>query len=242
MSRLSIKLGYWSAVLSVILTVVWGIGLVMAMIFFPIPSWTNLADFVAAVRPASLVAATLAQVAAFLLGPLSLILFCSLHDYAAADQKILTRIGLCCIVATLVLGSQMYFVHFNVMRLMVSRRALTGLEQFVEWNPSSAMAASGLLAWTFFWGLALLFVAPIFSGGRLERRLRLTSLICGICGVLGAVGFLFEKPVLMFVYFIVALVGGTTLYVLESLLFKRLEKGLPLRDPVPDLVGHRGLG
>ena len=207
------------------------------MILFPIPSWTNLADFVAAVRPASLVAATLTQVAAFLLGPLSLILFCSLHDYAAAEKKILTRIGLCCIIATMVLGSQMYFVHFNAMRLIISKRALAGLEQFVEWNPSSAIAASGVLAWTFFWGLALLFVAPIFSGGRLERRLRYASLICGSCGVLGAAGFLFEKPVLMLVYFIGALVAGTTLYVLEGLLFKRLEDGATYPQGVTKVQG-----
>jgi len=168
MSRLSIKLGYWSAVLSAILTVGWGIGLAFVMAIFPIPPWTNLAGFVAAARHATLVASTLTQIAAFLLGPLSLILLCSLHDYAPGDKKILTRLGLCCIIATMVLGSQMYFVHFNVMRVIASKGPLTGLEQFVEWNPDSAIAASGVLAWTFFWGLALLFVAPIFSGGRLN--------------------------------------------------------------------------
>jgi hypothetical protein len=228
MSRLSIKLGYWAAILSAILTVGWGIGLVMAMVVFPIPAWTNLADFVAAVRPASLVAVTLTQVVAFLLGPLSLILLCSLHDYAPNDKKVLTRVGLGCIITTMALGSQMYFVHFNVMRLIITRRPLNGLEQFVEWNPNSVLAASGLLAWTLFWGLALLFVAPIFSGGRLERGLRYTSLICGSCGILGTVGFLFEIVVFMMIYFVGALVAGTTLYVLESLLFKRLENGARL--------------
>ena len=225
MSRLSIKLGYWSAVLSVILTIGWFIGLVVATIFFRIPSWTNLADFVAAIRPASLVAATLAQAAAFFLGPLSLILFCSLHDYAPDDRKILTRIGLCCMVATMVLGNQMYFVHFNIMRLIASKHALMGLEQFVEWNPGSAISASGLLAWSFFWGLGLIIVAPIFSGGRLERLLRYTFLICGVCGILGTVGYLFEITLFMLVYFMGAMAAGTSMYVLESLLFKRLERG-----------------
>lgn len=234
MSRLSIKLGYWSAVLSAILTIGWGIGLVMAIIFFPVPSWTNLAGYVAAIRPASLVAATLTQAAAFLLGPLSLILLCSLHDYAPGDKKILTRIGLCCMVATMVLGNQMYFVHFNAMRLIISRGALTGLEQFVEWNPASAVSASGLLGWTFFWGLALIFVAPIFSGARLERKLRYTSLICGSCGILGTLGYLFENMVFMLLYFLAAMVAATTLYVLESLLFKRLENGATLKVPLPN--------
>jgi hypothetical protein len=236
MSKLSIKLGYWSAVMSAILTVGWGIGLTMAMIFFPLPAWTNLAGFVAAVRPASLVGATLGQVAAFLLGPLSVILLCSLHDYAPGDKKILTRIGLCCIITTMALGSQMYFVHFNVMRLIASKRALTGLEQFVEWNPESATAASGLLAWTFFWGLALLFVAPIFWGGRLERGLRYTALVCGSCAILGILGYLFDITILMLVYFLASLVAGTTLYVLESLLFRRLLHGAPLKTPLPESV------
>jgi len=102
-SQLAIKLGYWSAVMSAILTVGWGIGLTMVMIFFPLPAWTNLAGFVAAVRPASLNGATLGQVAAFLLVPLSVILLCSLHDYAPGDKKILARIGLCCIITSMAL-------------------------------------------------------------------------------------------------------------------------------------------
>jgi hypothetical protein len=134
------------------------------MIFFPLPAWTNLGGFVAAVRPASLVGATLGQVAAFLLGPLSVILLCSLHDYAPGDKKILTRIGLCCIITTMALGSQMYLVHFNVMRLIASKRALTGLEQFVEWNPGSA-TAGGLLAWTFFGDWPSCLSLPSFRVG-----------------------------------------------------------------------------
>ena len=190
----------------------------------------------AAVRPVSLVSVTLTQVAVFLLGPLNLILLCSLHDYAPGDKKILSRIGLCCIIATMALGNQMYFVHFNVMRLIASKGALTGLEQFVEWNPNSAAVASGLLAWAFFGGMALLCVAPIFSGGRLERRLRYTSLVCGSCAILGSLGFLLDITVLMLVYILASLVAGTTLYVLESLLFRRLVNEAPLKVPLPESV------
>ena len=121
MSRLSIKLGYWSAVLSAIVTIGYGIGVGILVIFFPMPSWTNLSDFMAAVQPASLVAFTLAQVMLFLLAPLSVILFCSFHDYAPDDKKVLTRVGLCAMIATMVLGNQMYFLHFNSMRMVFSK-------------------------------------------------------------------------------------------------------------------------
>lgn len=229
MSQWSIKLGYWSAISCIILNIIWATGLVMAFSVFPIPAWTNLAEFVAAAQPISLVIGTTSQVAAFLLGPLSMILLCCLHDYAPDDKKILARIGVCYMVATMVLGGQLYFVHFNSMRLVLSRGIVTGLEQFVEWNADSPIAASGFLGWTFFWGLASLFVAPIFAGGRLERGLRYTSLICGICGTLGAVGFLLENTVLLVVYLVGAMVVGTLSLVLESILFKRLDNDAALK-------------
>jgi hypothetical protein len=150
MSRSSIRLGYWSAVLFSIVFIGYGIGVVSMLCFFSLPPWTTLADFVAAAQPASLVVYTLIQLAAFLSMPLAVILFCSFHSYAPDDKKILTRIALCAISAAMVLGNQMYFVHFCAARQSISKGILTGLDQFVEWNPDSVVMASGALGWTFF--------------------------------------------------------------------------------------------
>ena len=231
MSRISIKLGYWSAVLLSTVFIGYGIGVVSMILFFPLPPWTTLADFVAAAQPVSLVVYTLIQVAAFLSMPLAVILFCSFHDYAPDDKRVLTRIALCAMVAALVLGTQMYFVHFIAARQSVSEEMLTGLEQFVEWNPNSALLASGTLGWTFFFGLACIFVAPIFSGGRLERGLRYASLICGSCGILGWLGSLLDSTVFGLVYMAGGTVSVITLAVLASILFGRL-KNRALEDPV----------
>ena len=176
MNRLSAKLGYWSAISTLILSMCYGIGVVLSIIF-PIPAWTNLADFIDKVQPVSLVVYTFIQITGFFLGPIELILICGFHEYASNDKKILTRIGLCCMIATMVLGNQLYFTQFNAMRLIISKEVVTGLEQFVQWNPHSFIMVSGSLGWTFFAGLAFIFVAPIFSGGQLERRLRYSSLI-----------------------------------------------------------------
>jgi len=234
MSRLSIRLGYWSAVLFAIVFIGYGVGVVSMILFFPLPPWTTLADFVAAVHPASLVIYTLIQLAAFLSMPLAAILFCTFHDYAPSDKKILTSIALCAIIAAMVLGNQMYSVHFNAARQSISQGVLTGLEQFVEWNPNSVVMASGTLGWTFFFGLACIFVAPIFSGGLLERGLRYASLICGSCGILGWVGSLLGSTVFGLVYLTGGTVSVITLAVLASILFKRLEARHVLRAPWPE--------
>ena len=225
MSRLSIKLGYWSAILFAIVFVVYFAGVVSMIFFFPLPPWTTLADFMATAQPASLVVYALIQMAAFLSMPLAVIMFCSFHDYAPDDKKILTRVALCALIAAMVLSNQMYFVHFSAARQSVSEGILMGLEQFVEWNPNSVVMASGTLGWTFFYGLAFLFVAPVFSGGGLERWLRYLSLICGSCGILGWMGALLDSTVLGLVYMMGGTVSVATIAVLASILFKRLENG-----------------
>jgi hypothetical protein len=231
MSRLSIKLGYWSAILFTILFVGYGTGVVSMILFLPLPPWTSLPDFVAAAQPASLVVYTLIQLIAFLSMPVAVILFGSFHDYARDDKKILTRIALCAMVAAMVLGNQMYFVHFGAARQSISEGIFAGLEQFVEWNPDSVIMASGTLGWTFFYGVAFIFVAPVFSGGRLERGLRYASLICGVCGILGWIGAMLGSSVLGLVYMAGGTVTVTVVAILASMLFKRLEKSC-LESPV----------
>lgn len=225
MSQLSIKLGYWSSVLFTIVFVAYGVGVVSMIFFFPLPPWTTLADFIATAQPASLVVYAIIQMAAFLSMPLAVILFCSFHDYAPDDKKILTRVALCALIASMVLGDQMYFVHFSAARQSISEGILTGLEQFVEWNPDSVIMASGTLGWTFFYGLAFLFVAPVFSGRGLERGLKYASLVCGSCGILGWMGTLLGSTVLGLVYMMGGTLSVITTAVLASILFKRLENG-----------------
>jgi hypothetical protein len=225
MSRLSMKLGWWSAMLTLILSIGYAIGVVLSL-NFPLPAWTNAADFIKAAKPISLIFYTFVQIMAFFLAPVTLILFCSFHEYAPKDKKIVTRIGLCCIIAMMVLGSQMYFTHFNAMRWIISKGIVTGLEQFVEWNPHSFINASGSLGWTFFIGLAFLFVSPIFSGGKLERKLRYSSLILGICFLVGTIGVLFENLACLAVYFFGSTFAQITLSILAIILFQRLENGV----------------
>jgi hypothetical protein len=50
------------------------------------------------------------------------------------------------------------------------------------------------MGWGWFLGLAMIFAAPIFSGGRLQRWLRWLSVGYGALGLVSAVAFLLASP------------------------------------------------
>jgi len=223
MNRLSVKLGYWSAViLTVILTAGYIFGFAFTLLFVEIPQWTNLSDFVAAIQPAFLLYPTIAQVAAFLALPLLLIILFCLHEHVSGDKKILTGIGLCFAAMMAVLGCMYYFVHFNGVRLINAKADLAGLEQFIIYNPDSTIMAIGILGTSFFAGLAFLFFFPVFSGRRLEQWLRYTFLLSAICSFTGMFAFLFDYMPLMAVYLLGQLVGSLFMAILSIIFFKEL--------------------
>jgi hypothetical protein len=225
MARSSIILGYWSAVLSLVFTLGYAAGVVLSAVF-PIPSipphWTSLADFVAQATPVSLVVFTFAQTMAFLAAPAIVALLACLHERAPGDKKVFSRMALCCGIATMVLGCQMYFVHFKSMSLVYGKGTLVGLDPFLEWNWDSPIAASGTLGWTCFSGLAFLFMAPTFSGSRLERALRAAFLVSGACSLFGMVGAVFQSVALTAIYALGFSFGGAVAMILSLVLFKRL--------------------
>jgi hypothetical protein len=56
-----------------------------------------------------------------------------------------------------------------------------------------------MLGWTLFFGLSCLFLAPVFSGGGLERLIRFALLANGIIVLLGGIGFVSDLTALVFV-------------------------------------------
>ncbi len=222
MTQSSVKLGYWSAVLSLVLAVAWVVAAAIVGSSMPVRPWTNLNDFLRAAPPVFVIGFTFIQAMAFLLAPSWMVMLCCLHDWAPGDDKAFTRVALCCMVATVVLGSQMYFVHFNSMRLIFSGATVAGLDQFLEWNWDSATAATGTLGWTLFLGLAFIFVAPIFSRGRFEKALRYAFLATGICSIAGMAGSLLKNMMLVGVQMAGQALGALALAVLTILFFRRL--------------------
>ena len=68
-----------------------------------------------------------------------------------------TRIALSLGIGFAVLAGLFYFVQITAVRWSVQLGETTGLEQIIQANPLSALAAMNMLGWTLFLGLASLF-------------------------------------------------------------------------------------
>jgi hypothetical protein len=91
-----------------------------------------------------------------------------------------------------------YFVQLSAVRLAIQKNAIEGLEQVVQANPISAVAAINVLGWSLFLGLASLFMAPVFTGRGLQRFISICLWINGAMCLLGGVGYVLDNTALVF--------------------------------------------
>mgnify|MGYP005855817565 CR=1 FL=1 len=223
MNRVSIRLGFWSALSIVATFLVFTVCFVAIPLTSPLFSWTNLPGYLAYVSNYDQFFQNLARFAMLLFGPLFVLLLSSIHDLAIGEKRILARIGLCFGVIFAALTSTNYFVQLSAVRLSILRGETQGLEQIVQANPLSAISAINVLGWSLFLGLSSLFVAPVFSESRLERIIKLSFLLNGIFCILGGIGYVLDIVVLVFLTLNFGM-GGAVLVAAISLciLFRRM--------------------
>ncbi len=221
-SRLSYQIGFWASVVNATAFILYTVCFIGIAATQPLFQWTNLADYLAYVNQYDSTFKDLAMGAMLLFGPAFVLMLSGFHDYAAPEKKALSRISLCfgSIFATLI--SIHYFIQLSIVRLDIQSGNLAGLEQLIQGNPASASSAVNMLGWTLFLGLASLFIAPVFSGKKLETALRWLFVGNGLCCLLGGIGFIFDIKLLVF-FGITLGMGGllTAAAILSCFFFRR---------------------
>ncbi len=228
--RVSIQLGFWSALLSAVAFLIFTVCFITLLTVNPIFMWTNMDDFMAYAREHHSILPDVARLTVLLFGSLYIVLLNSIHEYARDEHKVLVRISLCFGVAFAVLTGAHYFVQLSAIRLNLLHDNLEGLEQVVQANPYSAMSAINMLGWTIFLGLSSLFAAPVFSGSGLEKVIRIAFVLNGIFCLLGGIGYVFEIVALVFLTINLGM-GGMVMLITIALcmLFKRIDPASHLR-------------
>ena len=118
------------------------------------------------------------EVLTLLSAPLMVIMMAAVHGYARSERKTHSLIALAFMILAAGTTSVVHFVGLTVLRQ-------SGSGSMVWPSPIYAME---LLAWDLFLGLSLLFAAPVFEGGGLERAIRRGLLIGGVLCIAGLVG------------------------------------------------------
>jgi hypothetical protein len=198
-NELALKLGYWSAILIVVTFTVFTVAFIAIPLTGPLFIWSSLAHYLAYVRSGHTFFQDMARWMMLLFGPLVVILFASIYELSTGERRILARIGLSFAIIFAALSAINYFVQLSAVRLAIQKDAIAGLEQIVQANPISAIAAVNVLGWSLFLGLASLFMAPVFAGRGLQRFISICFWINGSMCLLGGAGYVLDNAALVFV-------------------------------------------
>lgn len=220
-NQLACKVGFWSSVLFALTGIGYAIGMIALLVVFPIPEWRGITDTVAGFSSSYINYYSLCQTMAFISAPLFVVMVCCVHEYASPEHKILTRISACFAIMFAVFSSMNYFVQFTAVRLSILNGQLEGLEQFVQWNPTSAFYSINLLGWTLFLGLASFFIAPVFLKEKRGRLILRLFILNGVTCVLGTVAAVFEIMIYLAIYPLLMTGFITAASVLVGVVFRK---------------------
>jgi hypothetical protein len=148
------------------------------------------------------------------------VLMSSLHAKTPANKKVFSQISLSMTLLFALSVSINRFLQLGIVRQSIASSNLSGIDWFLPYGNHSVMFGLEIMGWGWFLGLAMIFAAPIFSGGRIAIWLRWLTLSYGILGLTSALGQLLASPIIMVGF----IAWGLILFFITALLmiyFKR---------------------
>ncbi len=119
--------------------------------------------------------------------PMLVVMAAAVHAYAPPERKTGALAGLAFMTGCAVLTCGMHILQLAVARRLPADAVIElAVLRVYPW-PSMSLAID-FLAWDLFLGLALLFAAPAFAGGRLQTAVRAAMTLGGALCVFGFLG------------------------------------------------------
>ena len=189
------KIGLWSAVLTTIFSVSYGIAVIAVLVSSlsalsssQAQGWSGIDAFLATFQPIQM----LPVIPSLLLAPAFTALMVSIHYYASEDKKIWSHLGLAFTLIYATMAAINYMMQLIPVWRSITNRETDGLEMFVLGNPHSIFW--GLAYAYIFMNLAMLFSAQVFGGNRLEKWTRLLFILNGISVVVSLISIVLDSP------------------------------------------------
>lgn len=210
------RLGFWSAILSAACSLLWFAAFSLQGMFLAVPDWRDLSAYAAAFTPLQ----QLSLYPSLVLAVTFVVLIACIHHVAPEDKQIWSLIGL----ASGIVYSTMATINYNIQVVAVRQSLLrgetAGLTMFLPDNPSSVFTA--LANSYLYMALAMVFTAPVFSGGRLERSVRWLFFAQGLTALAQIGWSMFDlSTAVFFAVSLVWVIGAPIAFVLLAVLFTR---------------------
>jgi hypothetical protein len=138
-----------------------------------------------------------AGIVSLLFCPVFIVLMSSVQAETPPQKKVLGQTSLSLTILFAISVSINRFIQLGIVRQSVASGNRTGIGWFLPYGDHSVMFGLEILGWGWFLGLAMLFTAPLLSGGRLGGWLRWLCFSYGVLGLVSALGQLLASPIIM---------------------------------------------
>ncbi|MGB9929141.1 MAG: hypothetical protein ACPK85_12185 [Methanosarcina sp.] len=123
------------------------------------------------------------------ISPLLVIVMIAVNAYASSETRMYSLTALVFMIIMATITCSVHFVILTVSR-QIESAGFTWAPFFFSFKWPSVVYALDILAWDFFFALSMLFAAPVFKIGRLEKTIRTLMIISGVLSLAGLIGVL----------------------------------------------------
>ena len=127
------------------------------------------------------------EILIIVLAPVMVMVMVVIHGYAAPRTRIFSLTALAFMIVSACITSSVHFVILTVSRQMASA-GFPWISLFLSFEWPSVTYALDILAWDIFFALSMLFAAPVFTQGRLEKTVRILMILSGVLSLAGLIG------------------------------------------------------
>lgn len=217
MNTLKINIALWSARICFLSFIIWIISFVGIAFTSPLFLWSDLNQYLIFYSTHSQFFAYFAKIWMILFSLSFLVLILVWEEFSNPDSKILSKIGGAFALLFAICSSFHYFIQISSVRFALNNGKISGLEHFLQANPTSFSSSVNMLGWGLFLGLSSLF---LFFESKLNQRskgVRIGFLIVAISCLLGCLSYLLQIDTGTFLFINIGLGGGMILLSISSI-------------------------
>jgi hypothetical protein len=219
MNKNILNIGLWSAIICLTSFIVWIISFIGIAIQAPLFYWTNIEDYIDYYKSNSQFFQYLAKSFMIIFSLAYMILTIVFYEFATTERKILAKIGIVFSIMFALVSSIHYFVQISSVQFAIAENEYSGLEHFLQSNPTSFLSSVNMLGWTLFLALSTLFMYLGLIPKSGTKGIRLGLLISAISCIFGGIGYLFQIDLVTFVFMNLGIGLGFTIITISSIRF-----------------------
>jgi hypothetical protein len=130
---------------------------------------------------------TILELLIVVMAPLLVIVMIAVHAYASPETKMYSLTSLAFMIIMASITCSVHFVILTVSR-QIEAAGFPWASLFFSFKWPSVVYTMDILAWDFFFALSMLFAAPVFKRGRLEKTVRILMIVSGVLSLAGLIG------------------------------------------------------